>query len=325
MEILIVYEAAGQYQLNTDTIRPKGDGALHQEFVRLKILLEAEGLFDNDRKRPIPESIHRIGIVTSLTGAALQDMLNTLNRRNPMLEVVVAGTLVQGVGAPDGLVEALQHLNRIVAPDLILIARGGGSIEDLWAFNDERVVRAIAASKSPVITGIGHETDFTLSDFAADLRAPTPTAAAELATGVTMEQVRDQLWEVNSYLLTAVKEILDLKRRETTDCLSRLQYCSPARRIQNSWQGLDTMTRRMISSQRHRLALETSRLNGVSEHLSALNPLDVLKRGYSIVTRDLDDELITHVGQVSAGDRLSVRVKNGSFPVQATGKDQERL
>jgi len=320
-----VYETAGQYQLNTDTIRPKGEGVLHQEFMRLKTLLDAEGLFDNDRKRPIPESINRIGIVTSLTGAALQDILNTLKRRNPMLEVVVAATLVQGEGAPDGVVEALQLLNRIVAPDLILIARGGGSIEDLWAFNDERVVRAIAASKSPVITGIGHETDFTLSDFAADLRAPTPTAAAEMATSVTMEEVRDQLREANSYLLSAIKEIQELKRSETMDCVSRLQYCSPARRIQNSWQGLDTMTRRLIASQRHRLTLEATRLNGVNEHLLSLNPMEVLKRGYSIVTRDLDDVLITHMGQVSAGDKLSVRVKDGSFPVQATGKDQERL
>jgi len=320
-----VYETAGQYQLNTDTIRLKGEGALHQEFLRLKMLLEAEGLFDNDRKRPIPESINKIGIVTSPTGAALQDILNTLKRRNPMLEVVVAGTLVQGEGAPDGVVEALQLLNRIVAPDLILIARGGGSIEDLWAFNDERVVRAIAASKSPVITGVGHETDLTLSDFAADLRAPTPTAAAEMATSVTMEEMRDQLLEANSFLLSTIKEIQELKRNETMDCLKRLQYCSPARRIQNSWQGLDSITRRMIASQQHRLVLEATRLNGVKEHLISLNPIDVLKRGYSIITRDLDGILITHTSQVSSGDKLSVRVKDGNFPVQATGKDQERL
>jgi len=320
-----VYEIAGQYQLNTDTIRPKGEGFLHQEFMRLKILLEAEGLFDKERKRPIPESIKKIGIVTSLTGAALQDILNTLKRRNPMLEVVVAGTLVQGEGAPDGVVEALQLLNQIVSPDLILIARGGGSIEDLWAFNDERVVRAIAASKSPVITGVGHETDFTLSDFVADLRSPTPTAAAEMASAVTIEEVRDQLKDANSFLLSAISEIQELKRSETMDCLGRLQYCSPARRIQNSWQGLDTVTRRMVSSQQHRLVLETTRLNGIKQNLSSLNPLDVLKRGYSIVTRDLDDELITHVEQVSDGDRLSVRVKDGNFSVQATGKDQERL
>jgi len=319
-----LYESAGQYQLNIDTLRPKGEGALHQEFMRLKILLEEEGLFDNDRKRPIPGSIKRIGIVTSPTGAALQDMLNTLKRRNPMLEVFLAGTAVQGDGAPDGLVNAIQILNQIVNPDLILVARGGGSIEDLWAFNDERVVRAIVASQAPVITGIGHETDFTLSDFAADLRAPTPTAAAELATSVTMDEMKDQLEHASSMLESAVNDMLGIKRNETVDCTTRLQYCSPSRRIQNSWQGLDTMTRRMLATQRHRLALEATRLEGVKEHLSSLNPMDVLKRGYSIVTRDLDNGLITRTEQVSAGDKLSVRVKNGTFPVQAQSQDQER-
>ena len=320
-----LYEVAGQYQLNMDTIRPKGEGVLHQEFMRLKKLLEEEGLFDNERKRPIPGFIKRIGIVTSPTGAALQDMINTLKRRNPMLEVFLAGTVVQGDGAPDGLVTALQSLDQIVNLDLIIIARGGGSIEDLWAFNDERVVRAIVASQAPVITGIGHETDFTLSDFAADLRAPTPTAAAELATGVTMDEMKDQIDDASSMLENAVMDILETKRNETLDCMTRLQYCSPARRIQNSWQGLDSMTRRMAASQRHRLILEATRLEGVKDHLSSLNPMDVLKRGYSIVTRDLDNVLITHTDQVSAGDKLSVRVKNGSFPVQTQSQDQERL
>lgn len=315
-----VYESAGQYQLNTDTIRPKGEGVLHQEFMRLKMLLEAEGLFDNNRKRPIPESMNKIGIVTSLTGAALQDMINTIKRRNPMLEVVVAGTLVQGEGAPEKLVESLNLLNEIIAPDLILLARGGGSIEDLWAFNDERVVRAIVASKSPVITGIGHETDFTLSDFAADLRAPTPTAAAEIATGLTIDDLRSQLLEANSLLLRSIKVIHELKKNETRDCIARLQYCSPSRRIQNSWQGLDAMTRRMLSSQQHRMVLERTRLNGIKEHLSSLNPLDVLKRGYSIVSREVDGQLIARVDQVSEGDNLSVRVTNGTFPVQVSGK-----
>ena len=320
-----LYEIAGQYQLNADTIRPKGEGALHQEFMRLKKLLEEEGLFDTDRKRPMPGSVKRIGIVTSPTGAALQDMINTLKRRNPMLEVVLAGTVVQGDGAPDGLVSAIQTLNQVVNPDLILIARGGGSIEDLWAFNDERVVRAIVASKAPVITGIGHETDFTLSDFAADLRAPTPTAAAELATSMTIDEMKDQLYDACSMLESITMEILGLKRNEKLDCMRRLLYCSPARRIQNSWQGLDTMTRRMVASQLHRLILETTRLDGVKEHLSSLNPTDVLKRGYAIVTRDLGNILITHTSQVSVGDKLSVRVKNGSFPVQAQAQDQERV
>ncbi len=180
-----IYEVAGQYQLYADILRPVGEGALFQEFLRLKALLEAEGLFDPARKRAIPSSPRRIGIVTSSTGAALRDILNTLRRRMPLAEVILAPTPVQGEEAPLKIVAALRSLNRVVKPDVILLARGGGSIEDLWAFNDERVVRAISrVPGAPVITGVGHETDFTLADFAADLRAPTPTAAAELATAM---------------------------------------------------------------------------------------------------------------------------------------------
>ncbi|HBG75043.1 MAG TPA: exodeoxyribonuclease VII large subunit [Anaerolineae bacterium] len=319
-----VYEAGGQYQLNTDSIRSKGEGVLYQEFIRLKNLLEAEGFFEVERKRSIPEFVKRIGIVTSPTGAALRDMINTLRRRNPMLMVTLAGSAVQGEGAPDGLVSAIQSLNRLVHPDLILLARGGGSIEDLWAFNDERVVRAIVASEAPIITGVGHETDFTLSDFAADLRAPTPTAAAEMATQVSINDIKVQIGEIYFQLVVAIREIQNQKRSEMRECRNRLQNCSPARRIQSSWQGLDTMTRRMITAQRHRLSLETIRLHGVVENLSSLNPLDVLKRGYAVVTRSPDNRLITQTEQVEVGDQLTVRVKNGSFPVQVSGQDQER-
>ena len=196
-----IYEVSGQYQLYADNLRPLGEGVLYQEFLRLKALLETEGLFDLSRKRPIPELPHRIGIVTSPTGAALRDMLQTLQRRMPLAEVILAPTPVQGDEAPPALVSAIQMLNRMAAPDVILVGRGGGSMEDLWAFNDERVVRAVTRSQAPVISGVGHETDFTLVDFAADLRAPTPTAAAELATAVTVIDLRQELVEIQCGLI----------------------------------------------------------------------------------------------------------------------------
>ncbi|MFW5714622.1 MAG: exodeoxyribonuclease VII large subunit, partial [Brevefilum sp.] len=172
-----IYKVNGQVQLYVDTLQPAGEGALYQEFLRMKAKLEAEGLFDEARKRPIPEIPQVIGIITSPTGAALQDMLNTLRRRYPVAEVVLAPTAVQGIDAPPGIADALSRLNSETHPDVILLGRGGGSIEDLWAFNEEQVVRAVVTSQTPVISGVGHETDFTLTDFAADLRAPTPTAA----------------------------------------------------------------------------------------------------------------------------------------------------
>ena len=172
-----VYEAGGVYQLYADAIRPAGEGALFQEFLRLKARLEAEGLFDPGRKRPLPGLPQCIGVITSPTGAALRDILNTLRRRYPIAKVILVPTPVQGTEAPPGIVSALQEINRLAHPDVIILARGGGSIEDLWAFNDERVARAIGASAAPVVTGVGHETDFTIADFAADhapRRPPRP-------------------------------------------------------------------------------------------------------------------------------------------------------
>ncbi|HLF80853.1 MAG TPA: exodeoxyribonuclease VII large subunit, partial [Anaerolineales bacterium] len=179
---LSVYEAGGQYQLYADRIRLAGEGELFQEFMRLKQKLEGEGLFDPERKRPLPRWPKRLGVVTSPTGAALRDVLNVLSRRYPLVEVVLSPTPVQGEAAPAAIAQALAALDQQPACDVVLLVRGGGSMEDLWAFNTEQVVRAVAASRAPVISGIGHETDVILADFAADRRAPTPSAAAELGT-----------------------------------------------------------------------------------------------------------------------------------------------
>jgi exodeoxyribonuclease VII large subunit len=317
---LSVYEAGGQYQLYVDALRPAGEGALYQEFLRLKALLEAEGLFDPARKRPIPARPHRIGIVTSPSGAVLHDMLNTIRRRLPLAEVVLAASPVQGTEAPPALIEGLRTLNRVASPDVILLARGGGSIEDLWAFNDERLVRAIPESAAPVITGIGHETDVTLADFAADLRAPTPTAAAELATSVTVVELGAALTDLSQRTSRWMTQFFTEQRSLLSSDQGRLRLASPARRVQTERQRLDEWARRAEAAAGHRLELAAERLKGSEDHLRALNPLAVLTRGYAIITRRRDGRLVSRVAQVRPGDELGVRLQDGEFESRVSGK-----
>jgi exodeoxyribonuclease VII large subunit len=308
-----VYEVSGQYQLYADQIRPVGEGALYQEFMRLRSMLEAEGLFDADRKRNIPMLPRKIGIVTSATGAALRDMLNILRRRLPVVEVILAPSPVQGVEAPPALVKAIQMLN-LQSPDVILMARGGGSIEDLWAFNDERVVRAVAGSSVPIICGVGHETDFTLSDFAADLRAPTPTAAAELATQVTLMDLLGQLENYRSRLAAATLSLLADEQNVLSSLTTALRYASPERRIQSERQRVDELARRAQSSVLHHVQLQSAHVRGMHRRLEALNPLAVLARGYAVVTRKDDGSVVSRVGQAS--EEMKVRVSDGEFEVK---------
>lgn len=309
---IAVYEPQGQYQLIANLIQAKGEGALFQEFLRLKSMLEAEGLFDPERKRDIPAFPRSIGIVTSATGAALRDMLNTIRRRQPLTRVILAPSPVQGVDAPLALVNALASLNK-QNPDVILVARGGGSIEDLWAFNDERVVRAVAASKAPVISGVGHETDFTLCDFAADLRAPTPTAAAELATQITLDDLHAQLDHYSSRLTDLTLGLLADHRALTSTLAARLKYASPERRIQSDIQSLDVLSRRAASAISHRIQLQSARVDGISKRLQALNPEGILARGYAIITRTSDGKVVGSVSDAK-GD-MNVRVRDGEFEV----------
>lgn len=306
-----VYEAGGNYQLYADAIRPAGEGALYQQFLELKARLEAEGLFDAARKRPIPRWPHTIGIVTSPTGAALRDMLNTIRRRYPLVNVVLAPTPVQGEEAPAGIIAALEALNRLARPDVILLARGGGSIEDLWAFNDERVARAILSSESPVITGVGHETDFTIADFTADLRAPTPTAAAELATPNQVD-LRLALAELRKRLIQATATRLSLYRSRLETASNRLRLRSPRTRIRRDRQRLDEIIHRGLVSLKHLFEVHRAHLSGMELRLHALNPHAVLERGYAIVTR-FDGQIVRSVLQVRLDDDLSVRVSDGSF------------
>jgi exodeoxyribonuclease VII large subunit len=307
-----IYEVGGQYQLYADALRPVGEGALYAEFLRLKSMLEAEGLFDSSRKREIPQLPKRIGIVTSATGAALRDMLNTLRRRLPLVDVILAPSPVQGVDAPPAIVAALQNLNHH-QPDVILIARGGGSIEDLWAFNDERVVRAVAVSHAPVISGVGHETDFTLTDFAADLRAPTPTAAAELATPTTLFDLASAMSDLGQRADMAITNLLERGHVELSNIESRLRFYSPARKLQSERQRVDEWSRRLESAQTYRLALEAEKVAGLGKRLVALSPFEVLARGYAVVTRQADGSLIRSVGQATVNEQIQIRVSDGQF------------
>ena len=315
-----VYEASGQYQLYADLIRPAGEGELYQEFLVLKARLEAEGLFDPERKRPIPKWPRRIGIVTSATGAALRDMLDTLRRRYPVVEVILAPTPVQGKEAPPGIVAALEHLNRIVTPDIILLGRGGGSIEDLWAFNDERVARAIVTSNGPVITGVGHETDFTIADFAADLRAPTPTAAAELATPNRTDLLAT-IFELIQRLERSMQTVMSTHRWELSELVNSLQLNSPRGRVRNDRQRLDELQHRAGVAIKHRLKIHRERLFGSEQRLLSLNPISILERGFAVVSHP-DGRLVRGVEQVKPGDPLNVLVSNGDFDVQVSGSSE---
>ncbi len=307
-----VYEVGGQYQLYADIIQPAGEGVLYQEFLRLKALLEAEGLFAVERKRPIPEYCTRVGVVTSPSGAALHDILDTLGRRLPTLEVILAPSPVQGDEAPVCIVQAIAALNKLPErPDVILVARGGGSMEDLWAFNDERVVRAIAASGIPVICGVGHETDFTLADFAADLRAPTPTAAAELATQITAVALQENLRALAQQLAGSMEMILTDRRDGLSSASASLAFHTPARRIESDRQRLDEMARRAEAAAIHRLALQASMLDGLQKRLEALNPVGILRRGYAVVRRRKDDVVVHRVSQ--ARGEIVVHVSDGEF------------
>jgi exodeoxyribonuclease VII large subunit len=309
-----IYEASGNYQLYGDLIRPAGEGTLYQEFLLLKAKLEAEGLFDPQRKRAIPPWPQTIGIITSPTGAALRDMHDTIQRRYPLVKLVLAPTQVQGDQAAKGILSALEALNHLIKPDLILVARGGGSIEDLMAFNNEQVARAIADSTAPVITGIGHETDFTIADFAADLRAPTPTAAAELATP-NQADLQASLRELSRELTSSTKSYLLEKRVGLERQHTRLHFRTPLTQVRRDQQRLDELNHRAGQALFYTVEIHRTRLAGLELRIHSLNPRAILKRGYSIVTHP-DGSLVSSTRQIQTNDDLQVQVSDGAFPVR---------
>jgi exodeoxyribonuclease VII large subunit len=305
-----VYEQGGRYQIYVDQIQPAGRGSLYQEFERLKAQLEAEGLFDEARKRVLPPFPSCIGVVTSPTAAALRDVLNVLTRRFPMARVLLSPTPVQGDAAPSQILAALARLNARDDIDVILVVRGGGSLEDLWAFNDERVARAIAASRLPVISGVGHETDFTLADFTADRRAPTPSAAAEVATPDVTE-LGTVLWQQDSRMARAMAQQIARRRDRLDGARRALGHLSPVTRIAGARQRVDDLTSRLESSTTHRLEMVRERVSALESRLSALNPDGVLRRGYAIVRDRNTRDVLTAAGQALPGQPLSLQFRDG--------------
>ena len=303
-----VFERDGQYQLYIDDMQPDGLGALNLAFEQLKNRLAQEGLFDERFKKPIPYRCMRIGVVTSATGAVIQDIRNVISRRYPLAEIILAPVQVQGASAAPQIADAIERFNSGDYADVLIVGRGGGSLEDLWAFNEEIVARAVFKSRIPIISAVGHETDFTICDFVADLRAPTPSAAAELAVPDIREDiafVQTVVYECEATLLQRVndeKERLEMIKE-------RLRYRSPSMLIDQRIQTVDTLMTSALLSVQRKLDSETARLSSTAARLDALSPLRVMARGYSIVTKD--EKVVASSKALKKGDRITVGFSDG--------------
>ncbi len=310
-----VYEASGVYQLYADHMEPEGRGELALAFERLKQKLADQGLFDPEHKKPIPGFPARIGLVTSADAAALRDILNVLQRRDPLVSVLLAPTLVQGDEAPAQIVQAIRWLDGRDDIDLIIVARGGGSIEDLWAFNDEGVARAIYAVRRPLISGVGHETDFTIADFVADLRAPTPSAAAELAVP-DLSNLPAALAQISERLASTVEQQIEHAQWRLRAQVQSLLYLSPTARLDSYLQRVDSLQMRLEQGMSRYLERLQSTLAVTNTQLSGVNPQATLARGYAIV-RHKDGTVVSSRLQVQKGDALQVQVADGVFEAAA--------
>ena len=306
----------GQYQLYCDSMEPDGIGALYIAFEQLKRKLEAEGLFDPARKRPLPKIPSRVGIITSATGAAIRDMINVCGRRFPYAKLVLFPSLVQGPDAPPQLIAGLRYFNETRSADVIIIGRGGGSIEDLWAFNNEELAREVAASQIPVISAVGHETDFTICDFVADRRAPTPSAAAELAVPDTGELKR----KIQNIVTREAGVLQQIAARHR----EKLLLLSGSRVLQDPMAMIDDkkmqnamLSERLIRAEERIRMQSRAALQAEAGKLSALNPLAVLSRGFSAVYRE-DGVLVKSAENVKPGDSITIRTEDGELDASVT-------
>lgn len=305
-----VYEPRGEYQVILDYIEPKGIGALQLAFEQLKERLEKEGLFERTRKKPLPLLPRTIGIVTSPTGAAIRDMLRVIKRRHPSMSILIYPVPVQGAEAAPRIVEAIRYFNQECLVDVMIIGRGGGSLEDLWAFNEEGVAREIFASRVPVISAVGHETDYTIADFAADLRAPTPSAAAEMVVE-SEERFRENIRAFESRIIRAVQQDLELARTSLRGSIRMLG--DPGRRLGSLAQRVDELVQRMASGLRHHQRRDRAQLAALTAGLGHLNPLGILTRGYSVTKRLPAGVILKDVADVREGDLISTRLHQGEI------------
>jgi exodeoxyribonuclease VII large subunit len=310
-----VYEPRGEYQIIVEHLEPKGAGALQLAFEQLKKKLEAEGLFNADRKRPIPFLPSKIGIITSPTGAVIRDMIHVLTRRFPNVQILLHPVPVQGEGAAEEIAGAIGLMAARDDLEVLIVARGGGSVEDLWAFNEEAVARAIAASRVPVISAVGHETDFTIADFVADLRAPTPSAAAELAVPV-LEDLLETIGQKRRRLYQAIDQQIENSRL----LLRRWEafFRDPGRRVTELLLRLDHLRERLTGQAEHRIEMLAERLKGIRKHLDSLNPLAILGRGYAVVTAGDGDLPLRRPSDVEDGQGLKIRLYEGNLSAVAS-------
>jgi exodeoxyribonuclease VII large subunit len=313
-----LYEPRGDYQLIVDHLEEAGKGALRRQFEELKNRLFKEGLFAEERKRPLPPLPRRIGVITSPTGAAIRDILHVLKRRFAAVPVLIYPVPVQGSSAPPAIVQALREAGERAECDVLILARGGGSLEDLWAFNDERVARAIHDCPLPVVAGIGHEVDFTIADFVADRRAPTPSGAAEIVVPderSVRRGLRDLLARITRSTETALARYAD----RLAWLVQRLSQAHPGARLAQQAQRLDELTERMRLAMVHRLELTRGRLKLAMRALHAVSPLATIDRGYAVVTHLPGGELLRSRRAVKPADRLNIRVADGSVRAVVEG------
>ena len=306
-----IYRGRGEYQLYARMMQPDGVGALHLAFEQLKKKLGDEGLFDEAQKKSIPNLPRRIGVITSPTGAAIRDIISVITRRFPYVEILIIPSAVQGEEAPQSLVRALHQVQLEENIDVVIIGRGGGSIEDLWAFNEEIVARAIFSCQIPVISAVGHETDFTIADFVADLRAPTPSAAAELAVGNYSELVK-QLAILKHRLEQSLTSRLENYRERLESLKSRPIFTRPEEIFLKSWQKVDELERRLHQIVDYQLKLKREQSRSIFKQLNTLSPLNVLSRGYSL-TEKFDGTLIKSINDVSISDKIQIFLEDGKL------------